>query len=64
MKSGDNMTKKSVGRPKSKNPKSESIHVRIDEKCIQILQDYCEREHITKAEGIRRGILLLKSKKN
>lgn len=50
-----------TGRPKSKNPKSEAIHVRLDEKTKEILESYCEQEKIAKTEGIRRGIHRLRS---
>lgn len=45
-----------TGRPKSDNPKSERITVRLDEEHLKILNDYCEREDVEKAEAIRRGI--------
>lgn len=45
-----------TGRPKSDNPKSEAIHVRLDKETNEILNNYCEQEKIAKTEGIRRGI--------
>lgn len=50
-----------TGRPKTDNPKSNPIHVRLDDESKAILQTYCEQEQITKTEGIRRGIQKLKS---
>lgn len=50
-----------TGRPKSDNPKSNSIHVRLDEETKEILKKYCEQENIAKTEGIRRGIHRLRS---
>lgn len=50
-----------TGRPKSENPKSNPIHVRLDEETKEILKNYCEQEKIPKTEGIRRGIHRLKS---
>lgn len=50
-----------TGRPKSENPKSNSIHVRLDKECQYILEQYCAQNQIAKTEGIRRGILRLKS---
>lgn len=50
-----------TGRP-TDNPKSNSIHVRLDEESIDILDKYCEQEKIRRTEGIREGIKLLKSK--
>ena len=49
-----------TGRPKSSNPKSNHIHVRLDEETKEILEDYCNQEGIAKTEGIRRGIHRLK----
>ena len=49
------------GRPKSENPKSNPIHVRLDNKTKEILEDYCNQENIAKTEGIRRGIHRLKA---
>lgn len=50
-----------TGRPKSENPKSNPIHVRLDNETNEILEDYCRQEGIAKTEGIRRGIHRLKS---
>lgn len=50
-----------TGRPKSENPKANSIHVRLDKETKEILEDYCNQEKIAKTEGIRRGIHRLKS---
>lgn len=50
-----------TGRP-TDNPKSNPIHVRLDEESTEILRKYCEQEGIKKTEGIRRGIKMLESK--
>lgn len=50
-----------TGRPKSDNPKSNPIHVRLDNETLDILEKYCQQEDIAKTEGIRRGIHRLKS---
>lgn len=50
-----------TGRPKSNNPKSNPIHVRLDDDSHDILEKYCEQEKIPKTEGIRRGIQKLRS---
>lgn len=50
-----------TGRPKSENPKSKPIHVRLDSETQEILNEYCLQEKIAKTEGIRRGIQRLKS---
>lgn len=49
-----------TGRPKSENPKSNPIHVRLDDETKNILEKYCEQEEVPKTEGIRRGIHRLK----
>lgn len=45
-----------MGRPKSDNPKSIDVKVRIDEKTNERLQSYAQRKSVTRAEVIRRGI--------
>lgn len=52
------MADKKVGRP-TDNPKSKSIHVRLDSESEKILNSYCERNNVTMAEAIRNGIKLL-----
>ena len=49
-----------TGRPRSENPKSNPIHVRLDQETLGILESYCNQENIDKTEGIRRGIHRLK----
>ena len=49
-----------MGRPKSDNPKSEQVTVRLDKEHSQILKEYCEREGGERAEAIRRGMRKLK----
>jgi hypothetical protein len=44
-----------TGRP-TDNPKGTSIHVRLDKKCEEILNAYCEQEKVSKMEATRRGI--------
>lgn len=44
-----------MGRP-TDNPKKDRITVRLDEDSKSILEAYCEKEKVDKAEGIRRGI--------
>lgn len=43
------------GRP-TDNPKTDRITVRLDSRSSQILNEYCEKNAIDKAEAIRRGI--------
>ena len=56
-KGGDNLGTK-MGRP-TDNPKGTSVHVRLDKKCTDILKLYCEQKKTSKAEAIRKGIILL-----
>lgn len=50
---------KKMGRP-TDNPKGTSVHVRLDAECVDVLEKYCEQEHVGRAEAIRRGIICLK----
>nr|DAS15373.1 MAG TPA: hypothetical protein [Caudoviricetes sp.]DAS52487.1 MAG TPA: hypothetical protein [Caudoviricetes sp.] len=51
---------KKMGRP-TDNPKGRPIHVRLDAEADTILEAYCAKERVTRAEAIRRGIYLLKN---
>lgn len=48
-----------TGRPKAENPKSNDVKVRLDDATMTLLDAYCEKYEITRAEAIRRGIHLL-----
>lgn len=50
------------GRPKVENPKRNDIKVRLDDYMTEKLDNYCQKEDITRAEAIRRGIHLLLAK--
>ena len=52
-----------TGRPKTDNPKSNDIKVRVNSDTMQRLDAYCEKKGITRAEAIRRGIDLLLAEK-
>lgn len=52
---------KKMGRP-TDNPKGTSIHVRLDDECVEILKKYCTQEKVGRAEATRRGIIGLKDK--
>lgn len=56
------MPSKKIGRPTENPKKADRITVRLDEESNVILQKYCQKENIDKAEGIRRGIRSLKNK--
>lgn len=50
-----------MGRP-TDNPKGTQIAVRLDTQTLEILDTYCEREKVTRAEGVRVAIRKLKTK--
>lgn len=45
-----------MGRPKSDNPKTNDIKVRLDNETHKKLLDYCDKNKTTKAEVIRKAI--------
>lgn len=49
-----------MGRPPSKDPKTDSVNIRLDNECKEILQEYCLKHGIKRAEAIRQGIKRLK----
>mgnify|MGYP000539663053 FL=1 len=53
------MVAKKRGRP-TNNPKTNPIHVRLDEDTLFVLDCYCKQEVIPRTEGIRIGIRKLK----
>lgn len=53
---------KKIGRPTDNPKKASRITVRLDEETNNILQEYCIKEGIDRAEAIRRGIKQLKDK--
>lgn len=56
------MSNKKRGRP-TDNPKdSDRITIRLDKETNEILNKYCEKEKVGRAEGVRRGIICLKDK--
>lgn len=52
-----------TGRPKAENPKDIRYSVRLDAETEKALEEYCDKNNITKGEAIRRGIHLLLGKK-
>ena len=50
-----------MGRPPAENPKSNPIHVRLDNHELEVLDKYCEKRDIKLTEGIRDGIKLLET---
>lgn len=49
-----------MGRP-TDNPKTETVHVRLDNECVEILSDYCKEKQVSRTEAIRQGIKKLRS---
>ena len=52
-----------TGRPKVDAPKDIRFSIRIDEETNKMLDEYCQRKNVSKAEAIRAGIYLLLGKK-
>lgn len=50
---------KKMGRPKAENLKNVNIMVRVDKDTEQKLVGYCNANSITRAEAVRRSIMLL-----
>ena len=52
------MSAKKMGRP-TDNPKPYQLSVKYDEKCRNILEEYCRQKNVTRMEAVRRGIYKL-----
>lgn len=52
-----------TGRPKTDNPKSNDIKVRLDDATHIKLLEYCDKHRITKADAVRQGINMVLSQK-
>ncbi|WFA76423.1 hypothetical protein PFZ59_02890 [Streptococcus suis] len=52
---------KSVGRPKSENPKNKQVKVKLTEQELRDLNALAEKKNMTKTEIVMRGIELVKS---
>lgn len=53
-----------IGRPFAEKPKDKRFSICMDLETEQMLNEYCERENVSKGEAVRRGLkLLLKKKK-
>ena len=53
--------KPKLGRPTT-NPKPHKLTVRVSEKNMQTLDDYCARKKISRADGVRDALECLKDK--
>ena len=49
------MPDKKMGRP-TDNPKQTQFSIRFDEKTLNILDEYCKKEGISRPEGARRAV--------
>ena len=50
------------GRPALENPNTIKLTVRVKPTELEILDDYCTRHNISRAEGVRHGIVSLDKK--
>ena len=57
------MTDKKIGRPKSENPKSRKVTVKMTADEFQKLERVAEQKQLTKSEAVLKGIDLLASEK-
>ena len=55
------MPPKKMGRP-TDAPKQTQLGIRFDEETLLILDRFCEREQISRAEGVRRAVKRLEEK--
>lgn len=53
--------KKKMGRP-TDNPKTTQFSVRFDETTLEILDDYCKKNDMTRPQGVRAAVRKLKEK--
>lgn len=54
--------KKKMGRP-TDSPKTTQFSVRFDKKTIEILDEFCYQEKISRPEGVRRAVRKLREQK-
>jgi hypothetical protein len=50
------------GRPTKENPNAIKLTVRVKKTELAILDNYCERHNVTRADGVRAGIATLSEK--
>lgn len=51
-----------MGRP-TNSPKTVQLGIRFDSETLKILDNYCQKENISRAEGVRKAVRLLPPKK-
>lgn len=52
-------SKRKMGRPTA-NPKQTQFSVRFDNETLEILDNYCKLENISRPEGVRQAVRKLK----
>lgn len=55
------LPKKKMGRP-TDNPKTTQFSVRFDDETLQILDDYCKNNNLSRPQGVRIAVRKLKDK--
>ena len=55
------MQKKKMGRP-TESRKATQIAVRFDDETLQVLDRFCDKEKVSRAEGIRKAVRKLEKK--
>jgi len=59
---GVDMPQKQRGRPVSEDPKILRVDVRLTEKELRMLDDYCNQIGVSRPQGLRNGIYFLNKK--
>ncbi|WP_191231051.1 hypothetical protein [Hydrogeniiclostridium mannosilyticum] len=55
------MQEKKMGRP-TDNPKPVQLAIRFDQQTLSILDRFCEKEKVSRAEGVRKAVRRLEKK--
>lgn len=55
------MDNKKIGRP-TDNPKTIQLAIRFDNKTLEILDNYCNKQELSRAEGVREAVRMLQEK--
>lgn len=55
------MPSKKIGRP-TDNPKPTQLAVRFDKETLDVLDRFCEKEKVSRAEGVRQAVRKLEKK--
>ena len=51
-----------TGRPRKENAKTDKVTICLDKTTREKLNQYCERENVSRSEAVRRGVGLLVDK--